>query len=111
MTFQFLASQMTCVFLLLQKSHYVSTSELYVSVDVHLCFGVQVLVSQKSKTCKNFVKHTHWSPSPVSLASSSPAGHTLCSHSLRFSPFSGALRLLCDVFGHGASMMQQVRFS
>jgi hypothetical protein len=33
--------------------------KLCVSIDVHFIF-VQVFACQVSKTCKNFVKHTHW---------------------------------------------------
>jgi hypothetical protein len=57
--FKFLKCQLTYGFFF-DKSHYMSKFKLCVSMDVHFYF-VQVFARQKPKTCKNFVKHIHYS--------------------------------------------------
>ena len=61
---QFLNVNWGVVFFL-HESHYMSNSTLCVLNDVHFKI-VQVFVCQMSKTCKNFVRHTHWrQPHPI----------------------------------------------
>jgi hypothetical protein len=46
------------LFVFLHKPQYAPTSKLCVSIDAQFLLGVRVCACQKSKTCKNFVKHT-----------------------------------------------------
>ena len=57
MSFQFLACQFTCVFLL-HKSQYVSNSKVCMSIDLHFFFRWEFL-HVKSEKLQNFVKDTY----------------------------------------------------